>query len=108
DRAGAAMAALALREAGFSGGVQPPGIGGSAIAILVVAGGLSPARLGRMLATVRRSSPNTFIYAPVDDGVAAVAALDPQLNAIRSLDDLVLTIEGLLSEATPQPTQVAA
>lgn len=108
DRAGAAMAAVAVRDAGFSGGVQPPGIGGSAIAILVVAGGLSPARLGRMLATVRRSSPKTFVYAPVEDGVAALAALDPQLHVIRSLDELVLTIEGLLSEAAPHPTQVAA
>lgn len=108
DRAAAAMGAAALRDAGFSASLQPPGIGGSPVAVLVVASGISPSRLGRMLATVKRSAPMVYIYTPVEDGAAALAALDPQHASLRSLDELTQMVESTLLEAGPHPAGAEA
>jgi len=102
DRAAAAMAAAALRDAGFSASVQPPGVAGAGMTVLVVATAISPPRLGRILAMLKRTGGESLIFAPVEDGAAAVAAVDPREPVLNTLDDLTQTMEKVLvPQATP-------
>lgn len=107
DRAAAAMGAAVLRDVGFSAGVLPPGVGNSSVAVLVVATTISPARLNRMMATVRRAAHTMMVYCPVEDGAASVAGHDAGHRVLRSLDELTTAMEAILGEPTPQPDAAA-
>lgn len=103
DWAAAAMGAAALRDAGFSAGAQLPGAERTAVAVLVVANTMSPTRLGRMLAMASRAAPVVLVFAPVEEGATAMAAVDPEREVLRSLDELTEAIEATLGEPEPQP-----
>lgn len=107
DRAAAAMGAAALRDQGFHAAVEVHGTGGSALAVLVVASSISLPRLGRMMAAVRRAAPTILVFAPVEDGMAAVAALDPRQPVIGTLSELLEATEMTLGVPVPQPEPVA-
>lgn len=96
DRAAAVMAAVGLRELGFQAAAQPLGPTEASLSVLVIASHLSEARLGRTLANARRAARAVLLFAPVEDGVAALAAVDPRATPLRTLEELLQAVEDRL------------
>lgn len=98
DRAVAAMAVAALRDAGWRAETAPRGDGVTPLAVLVLAGGLRPGRLARMMAETEKLARQVLLFAPVDEGAATLMAFDGTLRPERDLDALLAGVEGALGQ----------
>ncbi len=98
DRAVAAMAIAALRDAGWRAGNAPRGDAPVPLSLLVLGGGLRPERLARIIAETRRMSPHFLLFAPTEEGGAALAALDADLRPSRDLETLLAEVDAALAQ----------
>ena len=109
DHAAAAMALAGLREAGWRAAGTARGDAPVKLVVLVMTGTLRAGRMDRAIADAREAGRQMLIFAPVDDGAAALAGFDPGLHAERDLEEMLAAVdERMAGVATPARLGVEA
>lgn len=98
DRAVAAMAVSALRDAGWRAGTAPRGDAAVPLVLLVMGGGLRPARLERIMAEARQVSAQMLLFAPTEEAAMALVALDAGLRPARTLEEVLAEVDAALGQ----------